>query len=132
MTPTAWFDDLPVLGQLPPGSAAAKLREAGEDEAATRLEEALPRGYGYPEWPMVAVSGPAVAAHRTCLGHLASAPPGTSPRPIQHAGNILPDLAVLQNACIKITLDRLRVAGYPGRGRTASCSTWGLGINGTI
>src|SRR5512135_2274853 len=42
MTRSAWFGDLSVLGQLPPGPAAAKLREVGEDEAAARLEE-VPR-----------------------------------------------------------------------------------------
>ena len=26
-----WFDDLPVLGKLPPDLAAAKLREIGDD-----------------------------------------------------------------------------------------------------
>ena len=49
------------------------------------------------------------------FGHLAPAPPGTTPRPIQHAGNIPADPS-LRNARLKITLDRLRVADYPGRG----------------
>lgn len=26
-----WFDDLPVLGKMPPAQAAAKLRELGEE-----------------------------------------------------------------------------------------------------
>jgi hypothetical protein len=33
-----WFDDLPVLGKLPPEQAAAKLRELGDEETATTLE----------------------------------------------------------------------------------------------
>jgi hypothetical protein len=120
MTPSAWFDDLPVLGHMAPRDAAAKLREAGEDEAATRLE-ALPHARTASE--AFAAVGPGWwpfqdrpwqhTAH--AFGHLAPAPPGTTPRPIEHAGNIPPDLA-LQNARITITLDRLRVAAYPGRG----------------
>jgi len=33
-----WFDDLPVLGKLPPGLAAVKLREIGDDHTAAALE----------------------------------------------------------------------------------------------
>jgi len=39
MAPSVWFDDLPVLGHMAPREAAAKLREAGEDEAAACLEK---------------------------------------------------------------------------------------------
>jgi len=35
-----WFDDLPMLGQMPPAQAAAKLREVGEDEVADAIENA--------------------------------------------------------------------------------------------
>jgi hypothetical protein len=35
-----WFDDLPVIGKLPPEEAAAKLREVGEDELADAIEAA--------------------------------------------------------------------------------------------
>jgi hypothetical protein len=49
------------------------------------------------------------------FGYLASAPPGSAPLSIQHAGNIAADPA-LKNSHIKITLDRLRVAAYPGGG----------------
>src|SRR5438874_10428341 len=39
MKTSAWFDD-PVVGNLPPEEAAAKLREVGEEEAADMLEMA--------------------------------------------------------------------------------------------
>ncbi|MBN1285418.1 MAG: hypothetical protein JXB47_08470 [Anaerolineae bacterium] len=42
-------------------------------------------------------------------------PGGDAPAPIRYAGNIAPD-AALQNARVKITLSRLRVADYPGGG----------------
>src|SRR5512142_323527 len=120
MTPSAWFDDLFVLGQLPPAQAAIKLREAGEDEAAARLEEARPGEA--PREGMFAPSGRwwpfqdrpwQHTAH--AFGYLAPAAPGDKPQTIQHGGNIDPDLT-LKNARIKITLDRLRVADYPGWG----------------
>jgi hypothetical protein len=40
MTTDTWFDDLPVIGKLPPEEAAAKLREVGEDELADAIEAA--------------------------------------------------------------------------------------------
>ena len=35
---TDWFDDLPVIGKLPPEQAIVKLREVGEDDVADMLE----------------------------------------------------------------------------------------------
>jgi hypothetical protein len=120
MTTSTWFDDLPVLGALPPEAAAAKLREVGETEAATALETAPgevkrgtaseKRGFKWPFWNRAWQH----TAH--AFGYLAPAPPGNELLPIQHAGNIAAD-ATLKNARIKITLDRLRVADYPGGGR---------------
>ena len=40
MTTDTWFDDLPLIGKLPPEEAAAKLREVGEDELADAIEAA--------------------------------------------------------------------------------------------
>lgn len=37
MTTSNCFDDLPVLGKLPPSEAAAKLREINDDETAAAL-----------------------------------------------------------------------------------------------
>ena len=127
MTTSTWFDDLPVLGALPPQEAAAKLREVGEVEAATALEAApgeVMRGTTFGKrgikWPF----GDKAWQHTAhAFGYLAPAPPGSDrggeevfprlPAPIQHAGNIKAH-AKLKNARIKITLDRLRVADYPG------------------
>jgi len=117
-TPTTatWFDDLPVLGALPPEEAAAKLRQLGETEAAEALEEAEAQevvAYQMPRklrWPFSARPWQHTAH---AFGYLAPAPPGGAPLPIHHAGNIAAD-PTLKNSRIKITLNRLRVADYPG------------------
>ena len=117
MTTSTWFDDLPVLGALPPQEAAAKLREVDEVEAATELEAMrveVMRGPVFGRrgirWPF----GDKAWQHTAhAFGYLAPAPPSSDPLPIQHAGNIKAQTR-LKNARIKITLDRLRVADYPG------------------
>ena len=117
MTPSSWFDDLPVLGKLPPQQAAAKLRELGEDEAAVALESsqrgaAVTFSTGRWWWPFQDKPWQHTAH---AFGYLVPAPPGDKPLPIQHAGNIAAD-PTLKNACIRITLNCLRVAKYPGGG----------------
>ncbi|MGH7496940.1 MAG: hypothetical protein ACREOO_31715 [bacterium] len=117
-----WFDDLPVLGNMTPEQAALKLRELGEEEMTGKPASSKPvvtRGAGAATsrsfgdwWPFGEK-----AWHHTghAFGHIAPAPPNESDLPIRHAGNIAPDQA-LKNARIKITLDAMRVADYPGRG----------------
>jgi hypothetical protein len=115
-----WFDDLPVIGKLPPEEAAAKLREVGEDELADAIEAAqrkvttasttfgiledllpfLPKPWLYP-------------AH--VFGYSTPAMSDSTELPIQDACNIVAD-STLKNTPIKITLDRVRVAKYPGGG----------------
>ncbi len=116
MTTSTWFDDLPVLGALPPEEVAPKLRELGEEEAATAVEEVEREGVAYRGlgdwWPFTDKPWQHTAH---AFGYLAPSTPGSEPLPIQHAGNIAADPA-LKNARIKITLDRLRVADYPGGG----------------
>ena len=117
MTTSTWFDDLPVLGKLPPARAATKLREIGEDEVAIALEAAqhaehltYVRHKGW--WPFQDKAWQHTAH---AFGYLAPSPPGGALLPIRHAGNVTPDMT-LKNARVKITLDRLRIADYPGRG----------------
>lgn len=115
MSTSSWFDDLPVLGKLPPDEAAIKLREIGENEAAATLETAQNEGvtFGPGWWWPFQDRAWQHTAH--AFGYLASARPGNEPLPIQHAGNILAD-TTLKKDRIKIALDRLRVADYPGGG----------------
>jgi hypothetical protein len=116
MATTTWFEDLSVIGKMQPDKAAAKLHEVGEHDAATALEGGLAKGEVFRglarPWPFQDKPWQHTAH---AFGYLAPVPPGSSAQPIQHAGNIAPD-ASLKKARIKITLDGLRVAAYPGGG----------------
>ena len=114
------LDDTPVLGRMAPQAAAAKLRELGEDAAATAIEsaaaaatpEAASFGIFDRIWPGE-VKPWQHTAH--AFGYLAPASPGQDALPIRHAGEVAADSS-LKNAALKITLDRMRVAAYPGGG----------------
>ncbi|WP_410672102.1 hypothetical protein [Amycolatopsis sp. cmx-4-68] len=107
------FGDLEVLGAMAPGEAAGYLRRVGEAGAASRLEAAAAeqdlRGVepGRRKWPFNDRPWQ-YTAH--ALGFI---PAGAGEHPIRFAGAIEPDLS-LRDSTIKITLDRLRVADYPG------------------
>jgi hypothetical protein len=112
-----WLGQLPVIGSLPPEVAAAKLREAGEDEIADALEEeaeAGPETYGK---GFLGIGGDRAFQHTAhAFGYLAPAGgPQANLLEIQHAGNITPD-ETLKGTRIRVTLDGLRIADYPGRG----------------
>jgi hypothetical protein len=115
MSTSKWFDDMPVVGKLPLEQAAAKLREVGEDDAAALLETTRGAGpsFAKPKWWPFQDKPWQHTAH--AFGYLAPTPAGDSQLTIRHAGNI-PGDPTLKNSCIKITLDRLRVAAYPGSG----------------
>lgn len=112
-----WFDDVPVIGELPPLEAVARLRQVGEDEVAEVLEarrETLSHTFGpdklwwgLPDRPWLHT------AH--AFGYLPPVSARNTPVVIQSAETIPADLA-LKNTRVKITLDRLRTASYPGRG----------------
>ncbi len=119
MDTSTWFDDMPVLGNMPPEEAAVKLREMGEEETAATLEMAqetqaqtFKLGGRKSWWPFQ--DKPWQHTAHT-FGYLAPVLPGSGPLPIRHVENIPADPG-LQGARIKITLNRLRVAAYPGSG----------------
>jgi hypothetical protein len=115
---TDWLSQLPIIGSLAPSEAVTKLQEIGEDEIADALSnaacttpatyEVLPRLRGGRDRAWLHT------AH--AIGYLPPAD-GTSGGllPIQHAASIGPD-ETLKGARIKLTLDGLRVADYPGGG----------------
>lgn len=117
MRDQVWFDDVPVIGELPPAEAAARLRRVGEDEVAEAFEvmrEISSHTFGpdkpwweHPDKPWLHT------AH--AFGYLPPVLAGNASMTIQPAENIPAD-PVLKNARVKITLDRLRAASYPGRG----------------
>jgi len=103
-----WFDDIPVLAKLPRGEAAAKLREMGDTETAELLERKgimAPRGLPRP-WQHTSHA----------FGHIPLLDlNSTQPVDITHAGSMPPDDR-LKGSRIKIVLNQLRVANYPGKG----------------
>jgi hypothetical protein len=119
MDSSSWFENLPVIGSLPPEQAAVKLREVGEKEAATLLEQSegaegqtfkLGERKGW--WPFQDKPWQ-YTAHT--FGYLASAAFGSDSHAIRHIENIAADPG-LRGARIKLTLNRLRIAAYPGGG----------------
>lgn len=101
-----WFDDLPVLGSLPPERRAAILRDL--DPPPELALEAFSKGL------FSSVPDPwEHTAH--AFGYLAPGAAGAALSEVIHAGQIEPDLT-LRNARVDVRLDRLRVAAYPGRG----------------
>jgi hypothetical protein len=113
------FDGLPVLGDMAPEQAIAKLREIGEDEVADALETA-PRTRGTFDglanmFSFLGLTPPAWANTAHAFGYLAPGSAEGGILPIRHAGNMDGD-SQLKNSRIRITLNRLRVARYPGSG----------------
>jgi hypothetical protein len=110
------FADLTVIGRMPATHAAAKLREIGDEEAAIALET-VSKGqrevFGILDWFRGEPKAWQHTAH--AFGFLPPIEPGEDPLPILHAGNMKADTS-LKNARVKITLNGLRVAEYPGAG----------------
>jgi hypothetical protein len=119
MTASRWFDDLPVLAQLPATQAAAKLREIGDEKTAESIEATEQttvgdkHSFGLRNSFNRADKFYLHTAH--AFGFIPANSNTTGPIPIHHAGNLVPDSA-LTGARIQIALDRLRVAEYPGTG----------------
>jgi hypothetical protein len=113
-----WLSRLPLLGDLPAVEAEAKLREIGEEDLAAAIAgspEAAPATYGV--LSRLGIGGDRPWLHTAhAVGYL---PAGTGQAgavlPVENAISITPDEG-LRGARVKLTLDGLRVAGYPGRG----------------
>ncbi len=106
------FADLPVLAALPPADAAAKLRELGEAAAADAVAEAAPtklKTTGLGDWWPFRDRAWQHTAH--AFGFL----PAAGDPMIRGIGEITAD-PTLRQGRIRIVLNRLRVADYPGGG----------------
>lgn len=116
MSSHQWFDDLIVLGNLAPKDAANKLYEIGDEISAQSLEENLDDRIitfsSKASWPFQ--DKPWQHTSHT-IGYLSPTSPEIQEIPIQSASSISSDSA-LKNSRIKITLNALRVASYPGGG----------------
>jgi hypothetical protein len=117
MKTQAWFDDLSVIGNLPIDTAIMKLREVGEDEVAAQLDEMQRKTVRGSEpskksWPFQ--DKPWQHTSHT-YGYIAPISSYRSSQTISAIDAISPDES-LRDARIKVTLNRLRVASYPGGG----------------
>ena len=109
--PPQWFEDIPVLGRMPPEQAIAKLAELGERvpldaPAASGAEQTYGLGDFFNR-------GARYTAH--VFGYIDPNSARSELVPVHHASNIDPDRS-LKNARIKLSLGRLAVADYPGGG----------------
>ena len=119
VTPVSPFADLPVLAKMKPADMAAKLRELGETKAGEAIEEELSgEGFGVISLRSVIdrILGRRIwmgTSHR--FGFLPMSEQPSKQIAIHHAGAIKADKS-LRNSPLKITLNQLRVADYPGGG----------------
>lgn len=115
-----WFDDIPVLGALPVPQLAAQLQAIGENEKAEwLLKEAQDResySFALPWGSSLHSPKEEPWAHTAhSFGYIAPAKPDNTPLPIRSTSSIPAD-STLRQARLRITLDRFRVAFYPGGG----------------
>jgi hypothetical protein len=107
-----WFDDVPVIGAMSEEELHAKLAELGERPPEDAEYE--PKAFAFGGVLRRKMRAWQHTAH--AFGFVAPSTPGdNSPVPLIHAGAVPVD-ENLRGAQIKITLDRLRVAEYPGGG----------------
>jgi hypothetical protein len=107
------FNDVPVIGRMAPQQIIEKLRELNDLQPETPdLAQGGGKVMGSGWWPF----GDKPWRHTAhSFGFLAPAPPGNTALPIASIGNMAADLS-LRNSRIKIVLNGLRVADYPGSG----------------
>jgi hypothetical protein len=117
MKTPAWFDDLSVIGNLPIDTAIIKLREIGEEEAALQLDKMQKKivrssELGAQKWPFLDKPW----QHTSHVyGYIAPIVSYHGSQAISAIDVISPNES-LRDTRIKITLNRLRVASYPGGG----------------
>jgi hypothetical protein len=115
------FEDIPVLGAMTPAQASKKLREVGEDAAATAIDEGTaehrPETFSagrFAWWPFQDRPWQHTA-HAFGFLPAEEGRSRTAMKPIQAIGAVNADVS-LRRRRVKIVLNQLRVANYPGRG----------------
>ncbi|MGH2479781.1 MAG: hypothetical protein ACRDHW_09020, partial [Ktedonobacteraceae bacterium] len=116
MDTSTWFDT-PVIGGLAPELAIPRLLAIGEFEVAEQLERTLqnPSRGGKPKekrWPF---KNKPWQHTPHVFGYIQPGSSGNAPQPL-HAIEAIEPERQLRNARITITLNRLRIANYPGSG----------------
>lgn len=106
-----WFGDTAPIGELPESDAAAKLRELGDDQLADELAAAAAGG------SRVAFSGFLDGLFNRFMKttHLCGFLPAEGDDSILPVTRVEPDRGLVSQP-LKITLDGLHVARYPGGG----------------
>jgi hypothetical protein len=121
MTISRVFSDIPAVDDMPLAQAKEKLREIGENEVADALEQTQSSGkaeafanlsdlFSFLKRPP-----PVWLPNGHTYGYLASDHTGRKDLPIKHAGDMDSDQS-LKNTRLRITLNHLYVAKYPGNG----------------
>jgi hypothetical protein len=108
----------PMFGELPATVAYETLKTWGDEEDAAAVEDAILKRGSDVAFSELALASPKPYQYTDhVFGYIA--PPAAGPSvpslPIVDAHSITADLT-LQNAALRITLDRLRVFDYPGGG----------------
>lgn len=116
---TGWYSDDAVLARMPKVEAADRLEALGETEVALTLRKqparANVRTSSFGIFDLL--TGPTKPwMHATHIFGFLPSSPSEGDQEIFPPGKIKPDLS-LKNGRINITLNRLRIAEYPGRGR---------------
>ncbi len=115
-----WFDDIPVIGNLSPEEAAAKLLEVGEEETAKSLTAprkkvtTTPTDFGLPEDLLPFLDKPWLYTQHI-FGYVNPSNSEGTELLIEDACEIEADTTLI-NTPINITLEQMGVAKYPGGG----------------
>lgn len=109
----AVFEDIKVIGELPPRRIASKLRQMGDPDTADEIMQRTTTAEGAEA--LFGLGPPKPWQHTTHqFGYIAlQTPASIDLQPIQYAGAIVADPSLKR---INIHIDRLRVYNYPGRG----------------
>jgi len=121
-----WSDNAPVLGDMSPQEAAARLRSLGDEKTATELEALEIRAHS--SRGIMGVASPSSSLKHLwqwwdtdCpwkntgheIGYITSEHPAERAQTIVSAREIEPD-TTLKGKKLKITLDRFFIVAYPG------------------
>ncbi|NQE52496.1 hypothetical protein C5S29_02800 [ANME-1 cluster archaeon GoMg3.2] len=115
LNPQYWFEDVSVLAELPAAKIAEKLREMEDSETAEWFDGLDEQIYAAAGGEKLLWKDKPWQHTEVAFGYIPPKPNAKDVVEIKHAGNMRADDS-LKNARIKVTLDRLRVADYPGKG----------------
>jgi len=115
--PKEWFSDIPVIGRRDAAEIIQILRDVGEAvDVPSQAEREYPGTFGAGAILDVLFGKRRWRYSSHAFGHIAPHPPGArNLLPIEHAGNIKADPR-LRGERVKVTLNWLRIADYPGGG----------------